>query len=329
MKDAPGGTHPISKKLVKTMVSAMGYNEVKCLKGTEVLQENNGRPYMIVRDEGKGKVAYFAGYFGTMYGAGCTRYEWSDTHSDNSPYRIADAWAEWIGAEKICVTDIPDDRKYGMRFESPLVDSKGNAMLGIVSQLRGPVESFRVKYRMPEAFKAPKMVLGSVNGSRKLVELPFAYDEKTRELSVRMCGFRCGGNILALNDIGPFVSVEAVNPTRDAYSLAWFKPGDEVAYKVRVFNPSPKALEAGEVELRLPSGWFCDREKAAVAALPAYGASDELAFTVKAPAFNSCRKLEPVNFIFRAGEALSSPAVEMVWFQNEPQNEAAPSFGVE
>jgi hypothetical protein len=52
-------------------------------------------------------------------------------------------------------------------------------------------------------------------------------------------------------------------------------------------------------------------------------------FTVKAPAFNSCRKLEPVNFIYRAGMALSSPAVEMVWFQTEPQNEPAPTFGVE
>ena len=329
VKDAPGGTHPISRKLVKTMVSAMGYNEVKCIKGTQVLQENNGRPYMIVRDEGKGKVAYFAGYFGTMYGAGCTRYEWSDTHSDNSPYRIADAWAEWVGAEKICVNDIPDDRKYGMRFESPLVDSRGNAMLGMVSQLRGPVDSFRVKYKMPAGFKAPKVVLGSVNGTRKLVELPFAYDEKTCELSVRMCGFRCWGNVLALNDIGPFVSVEAVDAKRDAYSLAWFKPGDEVKYKVRVFNPSPNALPAGEVELRLSDGWFCDREKAAVAALPAYGASDEMEFTVKAPTFNSCRKLEPMNFIYRAGMVLSSPAVEMVWFQTEPQNEPAPTFGVE
>ena len=161
---------------------------------------------------------------------------------------VADVWAEWIGAEKICVTDIPDDRKYGMRFESPLVDPRGNAMLGMVSQLRGPVESFRVKYKMPKEFKEPRVVLGSVNGTRKLVELPFAYDEKTRELSVRMCGFRCWGNILALSDIGPFVSVEAADPKRDAYSLAWFRPGDEVAYKVRVFNPSPKALEAGEVK---------------------------------------------------------------------------------
>ena len=34
-------------------------------------------------------------------------------------------------------------------------------------------------------------------------------------------------------------------------------------------------------------------------------------------------------FIYRAGEALSSPAVEMVWFQTEPQNEPEETFGVE
>ena len=329
VKDAPGGTHPISRMLDKTMFSAMGYNEVKCLKGTQVMQENNGRPYMIVREEGKGKVCYFAGYLGTMYGAGCTKYEWTDTHADNSPFRVIDAWATWTGLKKVAVSDIPDDRKYGLRFESPLVDEKGNAMMGIVSQLRGPMESFRVKYTMPENFKAPKLVLGSVNASRKLVQLPFAYDEKTRELSVRMCGFRCWGNILALNDCKPFVSVEAVAAKRDAYNLAWFAPNDETTYAVTVYNPSDRKLVDGEIELRLSEGWFYDKEKVSLPEVPAYGASEPFLFTVKAPAHNSCRKLEPVNFIYRGAAhrllgknipVISSPAVEMVWFQVEPQN---------
>jgi hypothetical protein len=292
---------------------------------------------MIVRDEGKGKVAYFAGYLGTMFGAGCTKYEWSDTHADDSPYRVLDAWAEWVGLEKAAVTDLPKQMSYGLRLESPLVDPQGNAMMGIVSQLRGEVPSFRVKYRMPASFKAPKMVIGSVNSTRRLVALPFAWDAKTRTLSVRMCGFRCWGNILALNDVSPFVSVEAVDAKRDAYSLAWFQPSDEVEYKVRVFNPCGDALADGEVELRLPDGWFCDRERAVVAKIPAYGKSDEFTFRVKAPAFNSCRKIEPVNFIFRgkrsgmlSGKAVtSSPAVEMVWFQKEPHNAPAETFGVE
>ena len=32
-----------------------------------------------------------------------------------------------------------------------------------------------------------------------------------------------------------------------------------------------------------------------VAKIPAYGESEDLAFRVKAPAVNSCRKIEPVN----------------------------------
>ncbi len=337
VKDAPGGTHPISRRLDKTMFSALGYNEIRLEKGTQVLQENNGRPYMVVRDEGKGKVAYFAGYLGTMFGAGCTKYEWADAHADDSPYRVLDAWAEWAGLEKAAVSDLPKQMSYGMRFESPLVDGAGNAMMGVVSQLRCDVPSFRVKYRMPANFKAPKMVLGSVNSTRRLVKLPFAWDAKTRMLTVRMCGFRCWGNILALNDVGPFVSVEAADAKRDAYSLAWFRPSDEVEYKVRVFNPCDDALVGGEVELRLPAGWFCDREKAAVAKIPAYGESDELSFRVKAPAFNSCRKIEPINFIYRGKRSgmisdkpvVSSPAAEMVWFQVEPHGPHAESFVVE
>ncbi|MBQ7649480.1 MAG: hypothetical protein IJS15_00890, partial [Victivallales bacterium] len=110
-----------------------------------------------------------------------------------------------------------------------------------------------------------------------------------------------------------------------------------VEYKVRVFNPCDNALTDGEVELRLPDGWFCDRETAPVAKIPAYGESEELSFRVKAPAVNSCRKIEPVNFIYRGKRAktfggkpaVSSPAVEMVWFQTEPQNEPEETFGVE
>ena len=327
VKDAPGGTHPISRMLDKTMFSAMGYNEIKCVKGTQVMQENNGRPYMVVRNEGKGTVCYFAGYLGTAYGAGCTKYEWTDAHADDSPYRVVDAWAKWAGLEKIAVNDLPDDLGYGVRVEAPLVDAKGNAMLGIVSQLRTSVPSFRVRYRMPANFKAPKVVLGSVNASRALVELPFSYDETTRELSVRMCPFRCWGNILALNDSLPYVSLEAVGATRDAYSLAWIRPGEEVTYRARVYNPSATPL-AGAVELRLPDGWFYDRGSADVGTVPAFGASDAVTFRVKAPAFNSCRKLEPVNAIFRGAGVKSSPAVEMVWFQKEPQLKAKPEFGV-
>ena len=327
IKDAPGGEHPISRELDKTMFSTFGVNEIKCVNGTQVMQNNNGGAFFVVRNEGKGTVGYVAGFLGQMFGAGLTTYEHTDAHGDDSPYRVLDAWAKWAGLKKIAVNDLPGQLSLGIRHESPLVDAKGNAMLGIVSQLRGECPSFRAKYLMPENFKAPKMVLATINSTRKVEKIPFAYDEKTRELSVRMCPFRCWGNVLALNDLQPLVSATPVTCVRDAHSLTWFKPGDEVTYRVKVFNPSPKALPAGKVQLRLSEGWFYDKEFVDVPSIPAYGESAEVLFTVKAPAFNSCRKLEPVNFLYTADQVVSSPAVEMVWFQTEPQEKGVGDFG--
>ena len=83
-------------------------------------------------------------------------------------------------------------------------------------------------------------------------------------------------------------------------------------------------------------GWFCNKEKITIDEIPAYGESEALNFKVKAPSFNSCRKLEPINFIYRGNRSKfigstpvkSSPAVEMVWFQTEPQNEPEKEFKV-
>ena len=77
-------------------------------------------------------------------------------------------------------------------------------------------------------------------------------------------------------------------------------------------------------------------EKIAIDEIPAYGESEALKFKVKAPQFNSCRKLEPINFIYRGNRdkligstpVKSPPAVEMVWFQTEPQNEPEKEFKV-
>ena len=326
VKDTPGGEHPISKLLGKAMISAMGFNEIQCVEGSVVLQENNSRPYMTIRDHGKGTSTYFAGYVGTMYGAGCTQYEWRDNHADNSPYRVIDAWLTHIGAKKIEVNDLPRNLAYSMRFESPSLDARGNAFIAFVSQLPGDAPGFRAKYVMPEGFKAPKMCLTTANGSRRIEQVPFAYDEKTRELTVRVPGFSAWRNVIALNDLQPLVSVEFAEGTkRDAYRLADVRPGEELVAKVRVFNPSAAKLAGGKVELRLPDGWFYDRETAEVDEVAAYGVSQELTFRIRTPDVNCARRLRPVNFVYRDAKLPngSGPAVEMVWFQKEPQN--APS----
>ena len=329
VKNAPGGTHPISRALGKCMLSTLGYRAIRCRRGTVVLQENNGGPFMVARNEGKGTLAYFAGFLGATYASGLTRYEQADAHGDDSPYRAMAAWADWAGLEKVCVHDLPGELGYGLRFEAPLVDAKGNATLGIASQLRAEAPSFRVKYRMPPSFRAPKTVLAAVSSSRELKSVPFRWNESTRELSVRVPSFRCWANVLALNDAAPLVSVVPENAVRDAYGLAWIRPGGEVTYRVRVVNPGDRELPAGRVTLRLPTGWFYDRETADVPVLAPHASSDELLFRVRAPACNSCRKLEPVNFVFAADGIRSAPAVEMVWFQREAQNAPVAGFGIE
>ena len=333
IKEAPGEEHPISKLLGKTMLSAMGYNEILCTDGHVVLQENNARPYMTVRDHGKGSSVYFAGYAGTMFGAGCTQYEWRDKHSDNSPYRVMDAWLTWIGAEKIEVNDLPRDMAYSMRFESPLVDARGNAFMGIASELPCDVPSFRVCYRMPACFKAPKMCLAMSNSSRKLTPVKFSYDEKKRELTARIPGFGVWSSLLALNDLEPLVSVEFEDEDglkRDAYGLVDMRPGDVVEAEVRVINPSGRKLKDGEIELRLPDGWFCNREKKTISSIGAYSISDDVSFKIMAPRVNCARRLKPINFVYRHASLPngSGPAVEMVWFQKEPQNLPAKVFDV-
>ena len=321
--------HPIAKKLGKIMFSAFGSQSVRSVAGENIILGNSGGVAWNVRDVGKGTAHYFAGYLGTIYGAGCTEYEFSDKHSENSPYRFIDAYLAYAGAKKAEVNDLPGDAAYYTRFESPLTDAKGNAAMGVVSEEpNGCERSFRVKYAMPKGFREPKMALAAVSGTRAIRRVPFAWDAGSRELSLRLGGFRCWTEALALNDAPPIVSVEPVDPRRDAYGLVDFRPGDEVSFRVKVYNPSPRTLAAGEVELRLSDGWFCDREKAALPEIGAYGESAELVFRVKAPALNCARRVKPVNFVYRSAGVESAPAVELVWFQKAPLEPERPVFGV-
>ena len=99
---------------------------------------------------------------------------------------------------------------------------------------------------------------------------------------------------------------------------------------MRVFNPSSAKLAGGEIHLRLPDGWFYDRETAQVAEVAALGVSEPMKFRIKAPAVNCARRLRPVNFVYRDAKLPngSGPAVEMVWFQKEPQNPAPAEWEV-
>ena len=329
-KDCQGPkTHPLAKAVGKMMFSAMGYQEVKLIEGEQIISENNGRPAWVIRNHGKGTSSYFAGYLGTAYGAGCTTYEWSDKHSGSDPYRFIDAYLAYIGAKKTYETDLRKDAKYYLRNEAPLVDKRGNAAIAVVSQNPYQLPSFRIKSPMPKSVKEPKMVLAARNGSRKLESCDYAFDKQTRELSVRVPGVDDWTQLMALNDCQPMVSVEIAGEVRRGeYDLVDLRPGEELTFKVKVFNPSGSKLAKGEIELRLPQGWFCEQEKVAVGKVAKYGVSDEFVFRVKAPSVCTSRRLKPINFVYRNEDVESCPAVEMVWFQRSSRLPAPVAFGV-
>ncbi len=334
--------HPVFKHLKKVMFSCLGYNEVKidADDARALLCENNGRPAWVQRQHGKGTSNYFAGFLGTAYGAGCTQYEWSDKHSGPDPYRFIDAILATWGVEKAAVNDLPGWEGLYLRTESPLTDKRGNAVLGQMTQAGGGVRDYRVKYRMPKGAKKPGMVLAQTSSSRELKRVDFKWDDKARTLAVKMPGYRCWGYAYSLVESRPLVSIRPVGPMkRDAYDLPDFRPGDEVKFAVKVFNPSAKKLAAGgKVTLRLTEGWFYDRETAEFGEIAAYGESEEQIFTVKAPIVNAARRVRPINFIYEGAYAkfigsdmpvASEPAVVMAWFQKEAQEAPAVDFGLE
>lgn len=304
---------------------------VKCTAGEVLISQNNGGPAWIIREHGSkgGTSSYFGGYLGTVFGAGCTTYEWRDAHSDSSPYRFLDAYLSYIGARKVAVSDLEPEVERAMRFESPLVDAKGNAVLPMISYNRHTLPDFKVCYFLPEGVKEPRKVYAAVSGSRKIVPVKFRFDRGKRTLSFVMPGFRSYGNALMIHDSAPLVSVELIHPERDAYGLADLRPGGELKAKVRVFNLSGNALPQGKLTLRLPDGWFYDREQVRVPAIAGFEASPAYEFTVKAPANITSRRVRPVNFLYESGRIKSSPAVEMVWFQKSPLNPPSPEIRVD
>ena len=305
--------HPVSKALGKFMFSGFGYQQIKATAGETVVMAQNGRPAAVIRSHGKGTSLYFAGYLGSIYG-GATTYEWRDTHSDPSPYRFVDALLNFVGARKAATADLPARVRAKMRFESPLVDSRGNAILSATSYNDAPVGPFAVAWRLAAEMKPPKAVFVLSQGSRELV--PVVFDVKDGEVRFTMPRFENFAAALALNEAEPLVSVDFGAARRTAAGLVELNPGQVAEVKVRVFNPSAKPLCAGRVTLRLPAGWFYDRETVDVPALSAYGASAELVFRIRTPDRCAATRFRPINFIYENADVKSMPTAEVVWWKD-------------
>ena len=309
--------HPIAKKLGKIMFSAFGSQSVRSVAGENIILGNSGGVAWNVRDVGKGTAHYFAGYLGTIYGAGCTQYEWRDSHADYAPRQLFGALLDYFGASRNGETSLEDPWRY--RLGSPLVDKQGNQFNAITSFGGRRTGAFTFRYPLAAGAKEPKAVYLTGDRSRKVTKLDFACDAKTRTVEVTMPGMDVFANVISVAEQPyPLLSVEPVDAPRGEYGLVDCRPGAVVEFKARLFNTTGGKLAKGKVKVRLTDGWLCDRTEAEVGAVEAWGVSDEVTFKVKAPAVCAARRLRPVNFVYESDKTVSTPSVEMVWFQKEP-----------
>ena len=313
--------HPIAKAAGKIMFSGFGAQEVKSLDGEVIVLGNDGEVGWNIRTLDKGSVSYFAGYMGSLYGAGCTQYEWRDTHADDSVHRFFTALLDFVGAKKNAETTL--EERADIRVANPLVDAAGNMLSTITSFANHQLPSFVCRTYLPKDVKPPKAVFFTKESSREVKKLPFKYDAARHAVVTEVPSFRVFGNLLFIQNAAyPLVSVTMAGTT-DCYRLPDMRPGEVREAKVKVFNLSSEPLAAGQLTLRLPEGWYYDRESVEVDRIGAFGESAEMTFKIRTPSVCTARRLKPVNFIYQSEKKVSTPAVEMVWFQDEPQEVAA------
>ena len=308
-------THPISKALDKFMFSGFGYQQVKATDGEVIIMAQSSRPAGVIRTHGKGSSLYFAGYLGSIFGGAATTYEWRDAHSDPSPYRFMEAYLDYVGAKKVAMSDQPLRVRNKMRFESPLVDGRGNAILSMTSYNDDAVKPFSVTWALPQQVKEPKRLYALLQGSRQVIPLNFTY--KKGSVAFTMPSFQTFAAVLALNDAEPLVSIDLGATKKGAAHLTEVHPNETITAKVKVLNPSVKPLAAGKVTLRLPKGWFYDHEAVNVPTVPAYGESPELTFKIRTPAQCAAERIRPLNFIYENASVKSMPTAEVVLWKEE------------
>lgn len=312
-------THPMNRALGKFMFSGFGYQKVDCTNGTVVAMAHNGKSGFSVNPRGKGTFSYFAGYLGTVFGGGATQYEWRDAHSEDSPYRFMDAYCAFVGAERETrvVSGLPPVRARRLRLESPLVDARGNAILSLANYTFEPTGAIGVEWRLPATVKRPRLALALRAGTRELTQLSPSFDDGC--VAFEVPSFGPFAAVLLLADApSPLVSLRTEGGTRGAAGLVELHPGDELRVAVRVFNGMSRDLGRGRVTLRLPRGWFYDRETAEISAVRSGAAADEVVFRVRGPSGCSRTDAKPINFIYESDDGVKSmPTAELVWWKNK------------
>jgi len=309
----PGATHPVAVALGDYMVSGIGPEKVVCVSGHVIGMEHRGAAGFVVNTCGKGQTLYSAMMLGTIYESGGTRFEWDSTHSGLAYGRILDEFLKFADVKpSSTVSGLAPRVTAKLRVESPLVTPEGNLLVGLTSLNDDVVGPFDLSVELPAATCGPfARVFVATQGSRRLQ--PVEVKLQGTRMTLRMPQFDTHAMIVALKDSGPLVSLELKDVTRGVADLAVIGTNQEFKIEAVVFNPSSKALPAGELTLSVPAGWLQSAEGMPVSAI-APGSEARMMFTVRAPELAAAKRIHPILTRYRSGNIQSTPTTEMVWW---------------
>ncbi|MEO8207031.1 MAG: hypothetical protein ABI615_12690, partial [Chthoniobacterales bacterium] len=320
-------THPVSKAVGRFHLSGYGFTSIDCVAGQVIGMAASGaagRAALVINDYGKGHTLYSALMLGTLYDSGPIRYEWDSAREGTSLSRILDSFLRFSGLEPFAKTGLPAPTALRTRIENPLVDTKNNVLIGIISTNDMPLPDFALSLRWPDSKPHPKMLLVVSDGSRKMQQVPF--EIKGGKLNLKMPGFDTHATLLALTDSDPLVSMEIAGVPAGEVGLAQVTPGSKLTVKATVWNPSPRKLGEGDLKMYGAAGWFCNENTAKIEGIQPYSKSKETSFEVVAPANCSKLTLRPIVMKYQTGKVNSTPCTELVWWAKTAGSESALSL---
>lgn len=313
MFDQRDSQHPVAKAVGNWHLSGYdGKNVTVVSKSAEIIGQMMGRPGLVINQYGKGHALYSSMMLGTLYEAGPVRFEW-DTSREGPGFRnILGAYLRYCGVQPFAEPEMPWGMARKMRIEDPLIDSKKNVLVGMISINDGPLQPFPLSLRWPDSAPRPKLMLACLGSTRRMERVPF--EIKNGQMTLTMPGFDTHAMLLGLTESDPLVSLQFSGPPRGTAGLIEATPGVRFTVKATVWNPSPRKLPAGSVKLFGPPGWFSDRDQVEVGPINAYGHSDPVPFIVAAPSLCAQRTLRPIMVKYATGKVTSTPSTELVWW---------------
>lgn len=303
--------HPMLQNVAPFTFSGYGRRKVKCVGGEVVGMTFDGWPGLVANTPGKGHTLYLAGMLGSVYGGACSRYEFDDAHAGNAPVRLLSGFLRWAGLPpQTEISRLPAKVAAKVRIENPLVDERGNVMIGFASFNDQRLNDFEVRLRWPEKLARPAHFFAFANGSRELKKIQVNFTGNL--LGFTMPGFSTYGGVIGLQNFGPLISLKADGGGNG--SLPRVGVRGKLHFTATIYNASNRPLAPGTAELTLLPGWQADRMKFAVGQLAPWE-SCSLSFAVTAPDACALCRARPVSLRFRNAATQSTPATAIVWFE--------------